>query len=748
MNVRCGRRHPAVAPSLRKVRSKGLALMVVGALLSIVPMSAVRAAADKEGTYAEMEALGAQIESLKSGPEAEALLSRYRELSAEMGGDDPAHLLGGVTGGQKAASAPRRARLGGTPAGCSPTNSSFTQNTPTPIPDVAVVTSTLAVSGVGPYLLDVDLTTFITHTFSADMDITLTSPAGTIVTLTTDNGAGNDNSYNGTVWDDDADPDGQVPYTTNAGLATDHPYVNLVTATPLVPEEAMAAFQGENPNGTWTITISDDLGGDVGNMASWTLNLATLPAAPGLLSGTFVQSTPTAIPTGPAVVTSTVTVGPGGAGILKTTLTTNLTHSFAADLDITLMSPAGTVVTLTTDNGAGNDNVFNGTVWDDEADPDGQLPYTTNAGLVTDHPYLNLTTATPLVPEEAMAAFMGEDPTGVWTITISDDLAGDGGSLASWSISFDTALCASVAPVSLAVDTAGNLVYQPNETVVVAPTWRNTGGSAITLTGALTNHTGPAGPTYTVVDGTASYGTIAPATNAACVDCYSVSNTAAARPATHWDSTALETVTPTGTTKDWTLHIGDSFTDVPASNGFYRFIETILHHNVTGGCTATAYCPTTDTTREQMAVFVLRADDPAAPPPPACVAGSETFSDVPASSGFCRWIEELERRGVVQGCAPNLYCPTSPATREQMAVFVLRTLDPTLVPPPCVAGSETFNDVPASSGFCRWIEELARRGVVTGCSAAPPLYCPTSPVTREQMSVFLAATFGLTLYGL
>jgi hypothetical protein len=36
--------------------------------------------------------------------------------------------------------------------------------------------------------------------------------------------------------------------------------------------------------------------------------------------------------------------------------------------------------------------------------------------------------------------------------------------------------------------------------------------------------------------------------------------------------------------------------------------------------------------------------------------------------------------------------------------------------------------------------------VVTGCGGSN--YCPTASVTREQMGVFLSATFGLTLYGL
>jgi uncharacterized repeat protein (TIGR01451 family) len=150
-----------------------------------------------------------------------------------------------------------------------------------------------------------------------------------------------------------------------------------------------------------------------------------------------------AIPTGPAVVTSTLDVSGAGTSILDVNATTFITHTFASDLDITLTSPAGTVVTLSTDNGAGNDNVFNGTVWDDSANPGGQVPYTTNDGLATDHAYANLTLASPLVPEEAMGAFIGEDPNGTWTITISDDRASDGGSLASWSLDIETFSCES-----------------------------------------------------------------------------------------------------------------------------------------------------------------------------------------------------------------------------------------------------------------------------------------------------------------
>jgi len=302
-----------------------------------------------------------------------------------------------------------------------------------------------------------------------------------------------------------------------------------------------------------------------------------------------------------------------------------------------------------------------------------------------------------------------------------------------------------VAPFGLAVDTAGNGVLEPNEAVVLAPTWTNTGGAPIALTGATSGFGGPAGAVYTNADASASYGVIGVAAQGGCAatgDCYQVAVTAASRPATHWDATIVETVTPTQTAKTWALHVGDSFADVPRTSPFYRFVETLLHKDVTGGCAASSYCPGAPTTRAAMAVFVLVAREPRGYAPPACGA-APMFPDVPVSSPFCRWVEELARRGIAGGCGGGLYCPAAPATRGQMAVFVLRALDPALDPPPC--GVPVFADLPASSPFCRWVEELARRGAVTGCGGGN--YCPATAVTRDQMSVFLTVTFGLRLYG-
>jgi hypothetical protein len=300
-------------------------------------------------------------------------------------------------------------------------------------------------------------------------------------------------------------------------------------------------------------------------------------------------------------------------------------------------------------------------------------------------------------------------------------------------------------PNALVADASpGNLVWEPGETVGLRPNWLNVNGAAQTFGGTLTNITGPAGGVYGITDGTGDYGTVANNANATCTDCYSVTvDNPTVRPQQHWDASALETITPDaqGQVKRWSLHLGKSFTDVPNTNPFYRFVETLFHKGVTGGCGGTNYCPSTPTTRDQMSVFVLVAKEGAGYTPVAC--GTPVFNDVPASSPFCRYIEELFRRGVVSGCGGGAYCPTSAVTRDQMAIFVLRTLDPALNPPAC--GAPMFTDVPASSPFCRWIEELARRGVVTGCGNGN--YCPSASVTREQMGVFISATFGLTLYG-
>ena len=73
------------------------------------------------------------------------------------------------------------------------------------------------------------------------------------------------------------------------------------------------------------------------------------------------------------------------------------------------------------------------------------------------------------------------------------------------------------------------------------------------------------------------------------------------------DTAFDETLSYNGFTRTAALHVGGSFPDVPTNNPFYPFVENLLHNGVTSGCAGGGYCPGSNVTRAQMAVFLLKA---------------------------------------------------------------------------------------------------------------------------------------------
>ena len=113
------------------------------------------------------------------------------------------------------------------------------------------------------------------------------------------------------------------------------------------------------------------------------------------------------------------------------------------------------------------------------------------------------------------------------------------------------------------------------------------------------------------------------------------------------------------------------------------------------------------------------------------------FVDVPPGSFAEEEIYKIYNAGITTGCTKNplKYCPSSPVTRAQMAIFLLRSkLGSSYTPPPAKG---IFDDVPVGSFAADWIEDLFNRGITTGCQKNPLRYCPSSPVTRAQMAIFL-----------
>ena len=159
------------------------------------------------------------------------------------------------------------------------------------------------------------------------------------------------------------------------------------------------------------------------------------------------------------------------------------------------------------------------------------------------------------------------------------------------------------------------------------------------------------------------------------------------------------------------------------------------------GCAAAAYCPADAVRASRCPYSCWSSKEGAGYRPPACTtpvfarrAGGQPVLPVHRRAGAARRGGRLRRWQLLPG-RPRV-------ARADGGVRVAHArsgAEPAGVHDPRVCRRA------GDSPFCRWIEELARRGIVTGCGGGN--YCPPSPVTREQMAVFMGVTFGLTLHG-
>jgi hypothetical protein len=109
---------------------------------------------------------------------------------------------------------------------------------------------------------------------------------------------------------------------------------------------------------------------------------------------------------------------------------------------------------------------------------------------------------------------------------------------------------------------------------------------------------------------------------------------------------------------------------VPCPSTFADWTEALAAEGISGGCGNGNFCPTNAVRRDQMAPFLLKAEHGSGYVPPTCAG---VFPDVPCPSLFADWIEQLAAEQITGGCGGGNYCPSSPSTRGQMAVFVVKT---------------------------------------------------------------------------
>jgi subtilisin-like proprotein convertase family protein len=142
-------------------------------------------------------------------------------------------------------------------------------------------------------------------------------------------------------------------------------------------------------------------------------------------------------------VTSTLNIDSHGR-ILDVNALLDITHSYDADLVLRLSHGGITVLLADRQGGSGGAN-YTGTVFDDQA------------GIGIDAGYAYAPYMGAFRPQEALAAFIGQDLFGDWTLTVTDSEAGDAGTIDSWGISATTAAAAVPEPGSLALIGLGML---------------------------------------------------------------------------------------------------------------------------------------------------------------------------------------------------------------------------------------------------------------------------------------------------
>ena len=141
------------------------------------------------------------------------------------------------------------------------------------IPDAPQKTTnnSVAVTGVIGTIVDVNVAMNLTHTWDADLDIFLVSPAGKLVELSTDNGGSGDNYGSGnndctgtpTIFDDAA-------ATSIVGQPA--PFAGTFK-----PEGQLSNLLSDSAAGTWKLRITDDFGADVGTVYCFSMDIVRKP---------------------------------------------------------------------------------------------------------------------------------------------------------------------------------------------------------------------------------------------------------------------------------------------------------------------------------------------------------------------------------------------------------------------------------------------------------------------------------------
>ena len=202
-----------------------------------------------------------------------------------------------------------------------------------------------------------------------------------------------------------------------------------------------------------------------------------------------------------------------------------------------------------------------------------------------------------------------------------------------------------------------------------------------------------------------------------------------------------------------------TFVDVKPDYWAYLDIEAAYRAGIVSGYPDGLFHPEDKVTNDQMAVFLARAvaggDSKVPKDPKFCVTPSaglysiltgncKPFKDVPTTYWAYYYIQYLYSKNIAP-CAAIGYCyfyPTTQTNRSEMSKYLARAVAGGDSKVPAGPTTPTFKDVPTTYKTYKYIEYLAKMGIVSGYSDGT--FHPLELITRAQMCVFINRAFSLS----
>lgn len=220
--------------------------------------------------------------------------------------------------------------------------------------------SNIIVAGLGSAVSKVTVTLKnMNHTFPDDIDILLVGPGGQKLLLMSDAGGSADLVNNTYTFDDSAAAtlaDGALNASGTykpSNFGTGDIFPAPAPVGPYPDPQLLSVFNGVNPNGTWSLYVFDDVGGDVGNInLGWELNITTsTPSCTTPCGIVRLVTSATLVRMGPnvqATVTVTNTGTVAAANVMLTTAMLGATSGTPLPQSLGTINPGSSVDTLVT----------------------------------------------------------------------------------------------------------------------------------------------------------------------------------------------------------------------------------------------------------------------------------------------------------------------------------------------------------------------------------------------------------------